>query len=298
MMKPIVSLAIVNHSIAMIAGLFLTGVEAHAAPTRHVPQVGDTYEISLTRDSLQHSSDGSSESSSHDQDMIVERVIAVRTDGLELEYDLPKSATADERAAEWQFPARVLKPIEGSFQLLNRAELEARVDPWLKAANWTRAVCGHWIFTWNGFRIDCDPQSVIRIVEAFDLRSANVHEGALYQEDGGLRPGTIARKSTGANGTVFTVEMAINPDTVQRARAETDVAVGEMTNKPVTLDAALRERSKDAVSGTISVTFETNAAGDLRRRTKVTKLETKKANGTSETESITETLERQPISGQ
>ena len=279
----------------MIVGSLSTIVAAGAASPQHVPQVGDTYEISLTRDSSQRSSDGFSEGSSHDQDMIVERVITVRADGLELEYDRPKSTTTDERAAEWQFPARVFKPRDGPFQLLNRAELEARVDPWLKTANWTRAICGHWIFTWNGFHIDCDPQSVIGLVEAFDLRSANVLEGALYQDTGALRPGTLVRKSTGASGAVFNVGMTINPDTVQRARAESDVAVGEIMNKPVTLDAALRERSQETVSGTISITFETDSSGDLRRRTKVTKLETKKEVGTSETETVTETLERRLI---
>jgi len=83
---------------------------------------------------------------------------------------------------------------------------------------------------------------------------------------------------------------------VRRARAEADVAAGEILRKPVTLDAALRARSGETVSGTISVAFETDAAGNLRRRTKVTKLEIKGPGGGSETETVTETLERRLIS--
>jgi hypothetical protein len=90
--------------------------------------------------------------------------------------------------------------------------------------------------------------------------------------------------------------MPIDPDAVRRARAESDVAVGEMMNKPVSLDTALIERASEIVSGAISVSFETDQAGNVRRRTKVTKLDIKKPNGRSETQTVTETLERRLIS--
>ena len=78
--------------------------------------------------------------------------------------------------------------------------------------------------------------------------------------------------------------------------AESDVVVGEIMDKPVSLDAALRERAREIVSGTISVTFETDPAGNVRRRTKVTKLDIKGPDGRSETRTVTETLERRLIS--
>ena len=144
----------------IVGALLLPAIVARAGALPLAPQVGDTYEITLTRDSAQQGSHGSS-GSSHDKDTIIERVIGLRADGLELQYDLPSAATADERAGNWQFPARVFKPFGGPAQLLNGPELEARVDGWLKAAGWPRTVCGHWIFTWNAFRIECDPQSVL-----------------------------------------------------------------------------------------------------------------------------------------
>ena len=280
---------------SIIAALLLPAIVARAGASPLAPQVGDTYEITMTSESVQQGSDGSS-GSSHDKDAIIERVIGLRADGLELEYDLPQAATADERANNWQFPARVFMPFSGPAQLLNGPELEARVDGWLKAARWPRTVCGHWIFTWNAFRIECNPQSVIKTVESFDLRSADAREGAPYQVTGALGFGTLARKSAGPDGAIFAVEMSVDPDAVRRARAESDVAVGEIMKKPVTLDAALRERAKETVSGTISVVFETDSAGNVRRRTKVTKLNIKEPEGKSETRTVTETLERQLIS--
>ncbi|MBV9991286.1 MAG: hypothetical protein JOZ72_08320 [Alphaproteobacteria bacterium] len=137
---------------------------------------------------------GSSGNSS-DRDTVVVRVVALRADGLELEYDLPKSASPDECAADWQFPFRVFKPVAGEARLLDAAELDARVDTWLKDAKLSRASCGHWFFTWNAFRIECDPQSVLETVEAFDLDSPDVREGTT----------------------------AVDPETVRRKRAEADV---------------------------------------------------------------------------
>jgi hypothetical protein len=279
----------------MVAALLLPAIVARAGALALAPQVGDTYELTSIRDSAQQGSDRSS-GSTHDKDSIIERVIGVRADGLELEYDLPNTAKAGERASNWQFPARLFKPFDGPAQLLNGPELETRVDDWLKAAGWSRKVCGHLIFTWNAFRIECDPQSVIKIVQSYDLRFTDLREGAPYQESDARSSGKLARKEAGPDGAIFTVEMPVDPDAIRRARAETDVAVGELLNKPVSIDAALHERAGENISGTISVAFETDPAGNVRRRKKVTKLDIKEPTGRSETQTITETLERRLIS--
>jgi hypothetical protein len=280
---------------AVIAALLLPVIDACAEPSPRAARVGDTYEIVMNHESSQHSSAGSS-GSSQGGHAYVERVIAVREGAVELEYDIPTDATAEDRARQWQFPARVFKPSRGSMQLLNRAELEARLERWLKSARWTRAVCGRWIFTWNAFLIECDPQSVIETIELLQLTSAEIRDGAPYQDADARGPGRMARKAAGPNGATFTVEMPVDPDAVHRDRAEADVAVGQMAGKPVTLDVALRERGNEAVSGTISVTFDMDSAGNLSRRTKVTKLRPKTADGHMETETTTETVERRLLS--
>lgn len=278
---------------AIAAAIFVPPQGARAAS----PQVGTEYEISKSYETSQQTGDGSSSGSSNGRDVILERVISVRETGSELEYDLPKDATAEDRARTWQFPAHVFKPLKGPMQLLNGGELEVRLEGWLKSAKWTHKMCGRWIFTWNAFRIECDPQSVIKTIEAFDLSSTEISEGAPYREIEALAPGTLAKKAEGPNGATYSVVMDLDPDAIRRARAETDVAVGEMMQKPVALDAALRERAKEGISGTISVTFVTDSAGSVWRRTKVTKLETKKSSGQTETETATEIVERTQVSG-
>jgi len=282
---------------AVTAALLLQANNARCESPQFAPKIGDEYEISKRYETSQQASGGASSGSSRGRDTILERVIGVREGGLELEYDLPKDATAEDRARSWQFPLRVFRPSNGSMQLLNRPELEARIERWLKAAGLTRADCGRWIFTWNAFRIECDPQSVIKTVEAFDLRVVDLRAGASYQEAEARSPGTLTKKASGQNGSTFAVVMEIDPDAVRRARAETDVAVAEIMQKPVTLKAALRERARESVSGTISVTFDMDAAGNVRSRTKVTKVEIKGPDGRSESQVATEMVERRPVAG-
>ena len=276
------------------AGLLLTGT-ACSASSPAAPEIGDEFELSRTYETTERTSDGSS-GSSNGRDGMLERVIALRDGGLELEFDLPEAATADDRARSWQFPVRVLRAPDGSMQLLNRPDLEARLERWLAAAELTRDACGRWIFTWNAFRIECDPESAIAMIQAFDLRSIEVREGATYRDPGARGPGTLTEKSTGPDGATYVVELEIDPDAVRRANAESDVVLGEIMQKPVTLEAALGERAKDDVTGTMSVTLETDAAGNVTRRTRVTDVDIGKQDGVTESRTVTETVERRAAS--
>jgi hypothetical protein len=275
--------------------LFLPTMAAHAEPTQRSIQIGDIYEITRTRDSSSQGSDASS-GSSHDQDTLIERIEVVRPDGLEVVYDLPQQTTADERQQTWQFPARMFELREGQVQLLNAPELEKRVDAWLKWGKMSREACGHWIFTWNAFKIECDPQSVIGMVQEFDPRMRDLRDGALYRDAHALRPVPLTMKVGSSEGSTFTASLEIDPKSVQRDRAAADVVIGEITRKPVTLDAALVERSKEAVAGTIEVTIDADAGGNVSRLTKITKSQTKKPDGSVQTETVTETIERRLVS--
>jgi hypothetical protein len=261
-------------------------------------RAGDIHEITLTRDySGETGEPGESSSSSFDRDSILERVIAVRPDGLELEYDLPKTEPAEPRADNWQFPARVFRPDAGAWQLLNRAELEARLEAWLKKAKFNRAACGHWIFTWNAFRIECDPQSAIEIAQAFDLGPAGLSDGASYPLVGTRGPAILARTASGPEGSTFTTRVELDPEWIRRERAENDVVAAEIMGKPVAFVTAASKYADDAIAGTVSVSLETDSAGRPVRRTKVSKLKIRRPDGVVEKSTTTEILERHAVPG-
>lgn len=276
--------------VGLVVLLFLPALVAQAEPTPPGPRVGEAVEIRRESRSASKTNDGGS-SSSFDRDTLTERVLAVRENGLELEYDLPRQTTAGDRARQWKFPVRVFKPSVGHIELLNSAELEARADAWLKAAKISREACGNWGFSWTAFRLDCDPQSVLETLAAFDMRAGDLREGAAYQIPRAFGSATLKKTPGGA----FVAKGLIDPDKIRRERAETDRIVAEISGEPLTFEAALQARSEDQISGAITVTLETDAAGVVRRRTTVTIIEVAQPNGSVETSTIQEVLERRAL---
>ncbi|TPG38333.1 hypothetical protein EAH79_16890 [Sphingomonas koreensis] len=220
-------------------------------------------------------------------------MLSVRHDGLEFEYDLPKDTTEQDRENSWQFPIRVFKPFSGAAQLLNRAEIEARLNHWLKRGGIPRAACGHWVFTWNAFKIDCDPQSALATVEEYDLRVNDLRDGFEYNDPEAARPIILRKSATLANGTTFSGSAPVDPEEIRREQAKSDLIVAEIMKKTLSLADAIRARSKEPVSGTIAVLFETDSSGFVRKRTTTTNLELTTADGKTEHRTVTEVLNRQ-----
>lgn len=282
--------------VAVVTALLLPTLAARAQEPQPGSRVGEVYENRLESVSSE-TTNGESSGSASSRNMLMERVIAVHDSGVELEFDLPQDVPAEDRARVWQFPVRVLKPLQGPLQLLNGPELEMRVDRWLAAAGLPRAACGHWYFTWNAFQIECDPQSVIQTLALFDLRPGDLRDGAPYQEAGARGPAVMRRQARGSDGATFVLEMEVDPETVRRDRAQSDVVVAEIVRREtLALDAALQARSAERISGTIRITFETDAAGRVRRRTRVIELRIEGSDRGREIRTTTETVERRLVS--
>lgn len=256
---------------------FLVAGLVAVMPPNASPAVGAVTVIVSETDS--NSTGDGSTSSSHDRDAITERIIARSDAGVELEYDLPAEVSPDERARVWQFPLRVLQPPSGGPRLLNRTELVARLDRWLKTAGLPPSACGRWVFTWNAFRIDCNPNSALAAVEPVDL--------GLGKLTGGVR-------TTGPAGTTISFAMPVDVERVRRERADSDLAVAEMSGKQLTLDAAKRAHAAERISGTVGIVYELNAEGSPRRRVKTTSI-TIQSGGKVERRRQTQTVERRPM---
>lgn len=263
---------------------------AAAAP----PQAGTRSLLVLQHSSTNSDSRGST-GSSGGTDTIQERVIAVRDGGLELEYDFPPDSTARERDADWHLPARVKRSADGSVMLLNRTELEKRIDPWLARAGWNRNVCGHWIFTWTAFKIDCDPNSVLDTMKNFDIGHVAWREGATYSFPGTLTPAPLERIANKAGGSTFRVQLQIDPDSVRREMIESDLVVAQITGEALSREEATARHADEKISGSVVITLLTDSAGYTHRRIAVTKVRTESGNGQWEETESTSTLTRQPI---
>lgn len=269
-----------NEGMTRFLALALLALPAPALAQSAGPKVGDSFEI-LRQNQTAQQSEGSTSTSSN-TDAMIERVTAVSPDGVELEYDVPQGSDGG-----WQFPVRVFRPLRGPLRLVNAKELEARVDTWLRQGGMTRAACGHWVMSWNAFRIECDPQSVLKSIEGLQIEPAELREGAPFTVPGARGSAPMTKK-----GNRFAVELPVDPDVVRRDRADSDVAAAEINGQKLTADAARRAHAGDAISGTIAVTFDLDSDGHVARRTKATKVQIKGAEGRVETNTVTEIIER------
>ncbi len=294
---PLFSTKLLLTGLAMVGAALASGsVLSCAQDTRPQPldEVGDTYEMRLERSS-QRSKNGSSGSSTT-RLTLTERVVALQSDGVVLEFDLPPEIAGKDREREWQFPARVLRRPDGSLELLNPGELEARAAAWLEWAELDPSACGTWLFTWKATKIECDPQSAITRIQPFDLRPINLADGAMYQEQGADRPSPLEMTPQDSGGAIFQAEMKVDPDAMRRERAESDLIVAKITGRGAsTLEEALQNRSQDRYSGTIVTEFETDAAGRVVRKTTVVQVETESPDQSAESRLTIQTVLREPV---
>ena len=244
-------------------------------------EVGARYQLQIRHHGEYSSADG--QGSSSGTDTIVVKVIALRDGGQELEFDLADAIEKEDRLVAWQLPARLFVAADGTRSLLNRSELEARRDQFLKANNWTSEACGHWLFTWTTFQIECDPDSIFGIVDDYALQPAKLADGALFSMPGAAGSAAMKCRAAGKGARRCTVSLPIDAEAVRAELADSDVAVGEITGKPVSRADAVKARAATQVSGTIEVTLEADAQGVVTQRTVVTTMEKREASGEPET---------------
>lgn len=266
--------------IGLLTALLALAGQAQAQQAMPADQPGDAYALELQIRTESRSTDGSS-STSNSGGALVERVVALHPEGLELEFDLPADATADDRAREWQWPVRVLWSATVPPRLLNASEVEERLDVWLQVGEIPREACGRWFFSWTAFKIECDPNTVLETLTAYDLRS--LPESTTFN----------LVSTTGAS-TVFGRE--IDPEEVRKEKAEADTVVAEITGAaPLTFEEALAARASEQISGVETLTRETDAEGRSIRQVRTFRWKVETADGAVEESTTTQTLTRTPI---
>jgi hypothetical protein len=283
----------VKSSLCALVALVWISVVAATEPLPD--RVGDRFQLDLQVHTKQTSRTSSGTSNSNLS--FIETVTAVDTDGIELEFDLPENTSPDVRARDWQFPIVVRKAADKPLQLINGAELSARIDRWLELGGLTRSDCGRWVFTWTAIKIECDPEVALASLASYDLRPADVRDGALYSVPGALAAGPLHLVSADEHGDTFTVELDLDPAVIRQELAEEEIAIAQMSGRlPPTLEQALQSLAISKVMGNIEITLEVNEKGVVVRRTQVTNVEIIDSADGTQHRSSTAILERTLIS--
>ena len=275
-------------SLALLLTVCSAPVWAQVADERE----GDRFRITLLHESERKGENGSSGRSSGRHEYI-EQILAVRQDGIERLYDIPREPDDEDHLIDWQFPVRVFEANDGKMGIVNRGDLERRRDAWLEAAEIPMEACGAWYFTWNAFQVECDPDAILETIRTIRIQPKSLKDGASFTHPAAIQPGSLHKLAD--DSSKFSSEMEVNEDYFHRAEAQSDVIVGEIMRKPVTFEEAYARRKAEQITGTIEVVLTTSEGGRVLRR--LTTIETTKTEvgGEVEHETSTETIERKRI---
>jgi hypothetical protein len=273
-------------------GLLLTmlsvPIGAAAAPQM---RAGDIFLISRSYQTQSETSDHSSSGSSNGRDQLEIRLVAADGSGAEFVVDYPSAVDDEERARGWLLPARIFRPANGPARLLNAPELEARLAAWLRRAGWTKEMCGRWIFTWNAFRIDCDPAEAIALLENWLPPDPRVGQDFAHPLADAASQWRVPDASQ--PGTLY-AELPISADRIcadRRRQADVVAQISGAANNTGRCGGGI---DTIAASGTIAATFTADTSGGIWRITERTTLRIV-TDGVTETRREVRVLERRTV---
>ena len=268
---------------ALIAvfALSVTGTSAAA----NVPHVGASYEVRVEQRDQTESADSNGWSTS--RSMMQVTILSDGPDGQTVLYDFPPDTSEKDRSHEWQWPATIVYAPDGIAQLLDRDGQEARLTEWLDRANWTREVCGQWIFTWTAIYIECDLDSIVKSVDLYRLPPNDLAAGVMHGQKGVLSPVPLVERTLDDGRIVLEADMVLDAEYVRAEMVESDLVAAQIMGEPLTPDEAKAAHADDVIAGSIKVQFDLTAAPDEWVRTDVTQMTVDEGEGEVETRKAT-----------
>ena len=254
---------------------------------------GSVFEVQVEYQN-KSSGDGTTGSSSG-RNTLTERIIEVDSKEIIVEYDYaprPRRYVDEQpNLIEWEFPATISLKHSDDITLQNIEEITARNTEWREAAGIPNEACGLWYFTWNAFKVECDPNTVIQSLEAFILFDDEIHEGQEIKEFGTLKTGII--KLVSSSPLTFQAEFEFDPEVIRESRAEQDVIVAQMMQREtISLENALEGRATEQISGNLTATWELDDRGRVIKRTRNSNITIELENGEIEKLSQKQTTTR------
>lgn len=276
--------------------LFLVSLSLYASQSTSTVSDTSSSLIVYEAQTESKSSAGSSGSSST-RSAIIERTIGKKDGHLELEYSFPEADIPENDA--WKLPARVLIKPGSSIELLNKSEIEARLDNYLEKHPEIRKQCGGVVFTWTLFEIHCNANHVIDVVESYNLYLGKLSEGKLYKEPAALAPAPLIEKPSSSNNQIYEVELILDPVLLQseyeKSMEQVAAISSDSTSSIISSSLKLTGDDKPEFSGKRLVTIEVTSNGLVVRIRRETTTIIKGGGSYHETLKLKETLERQPI---
>ncbi len=165
----------------------------------------------------------------------------------------------------WEMPVEVRDCAGQARVIANREAMVARRDAYLAAAKIPRESCGRYYFSWNVFKIECDPDAILETVAGIDLGSIRLEDGAVFTlPDTDTSVTLTVVPDAPAGQRIFKGRRTIDPEMLREGAIETIMVVAEVRGKVVTREEAMAQIAAHQFSGEAEVTLvEEPAAGRI-----------------------------------
>ena len=173
----------------------------------------------------------------------------------------------------------------------------ARRNAWLEQAGFTLEDCGKHIFTWNVFRIDCDPEDALGLLATVEIQPLGDFEGANVKLPLGRDPFVFVFSNTKDGKRQYRATQPLDDQYVRREAAENALIVAEIMGEELTEEQAIAQANALVIDGTVTITLEAEPGGPVRRRTIVVEKTVTDAEGVTEISNYTQTVDRETIIG-
>jgi len=213
---------------------------------------------------------------------LIETVIEETSDGVIIQYDLPRDEGGKANSGFWYFPARVIERPDGSLELLDEQIVEARINQWLEQYKIPKEACGMWSHGGGfPFKVDCDPQSILGEIESFDLRIPGLVDGAEYSHPLGEGPGILTALPTSRLG--YSATITVDQDKARAEEVENALILAQMLGKDLSRQQAQEDAAKVGFQGSIRIEFDLDASGTVIRKTERVEITMKRPDESAET---------------
>jgi hypothetical protein len=236
-------------------------------------------------------SEGEEIGSSSGHQSLIETVVKTTEEGTILHYDWPRDKDGKARSNFWYFLATVLEKPNGDLELRDVETVETRVQAWLDKYGISRKACGYWSHGGGfPFRVDCDPNKVLELIEPFDIRLPDARVGAEYMHPMASKSGKFEALPAPRNG--LTVTLMVDEEKSRAEEAKFSYLMAQMMGEEKTREQAAAEAQKTGFSGQMTIEFDLDEGGDVFRRTDITSLTISRPKEEPETRKSVFTVER------
>jgi len=138
--------------------------------------------------------------------------------------------------------------------IANREEMLTRLDHFLTEAKISREACGSHYFTWNVFKIECDPDSVLDTVATINLGMIPLQEGAYYRVPATDTLVKLTRANSLRDGSqTFTGTATIDSEFLRKGALKTIEVVAQLSGEKLSKEAADARLKGFEFSGEVTV---------------------------------------------